>query len=332
MLAGTGVSGEQVLLRQSAATLRANGAPDAAIESSRKVLEALFTIVRSDVSEEEKVRQARAQLGSIPGIDQQVKTFSDPWARYFLALDPAPILEKVSCPVLVLNGDLDTQVVAEQNLPAIEGALRKGGNKGVTTKRFAKLNHLFQTASTGAPSEYNSIEETISPAVLETISNWIAKPAKWVGRWNLNVEKSTFGTPLAPGTPAGLKITAQSLRFEQTAGEVSLSGDTVYSDSNGSHSSHDSNKLSLDGQPTVLGPISLSFRGIDDFTFEIVSQLAIPGHTIEEVSRFSISSDGKTLTETKTQTEKGLPKAAESADAAVKTSTSVLVFSRLADQ
>ena len=175
MLAGTGVSGEQVLLGQAAAILRANGAPDAAIESNRMIQEALFAMVRSNLSEEEMVRQAPAQLGSIPGIDQQIKTVSDPWFRYFITLDPRPILEKVTCPVLVLNGDLDVQVIADQNVPAIEAALRKGGNKKVTTMRFAKLNHLFQDARTGAPSEYNSIEETMSPTVLETMSNWIVK-------------------------------------------------------------------------------------------------------------------------------------------------------------
>ena len=37
------------------------------------------------------------------------------------------------------------------------------------------LNHLFQTAATGSPSEYGGIEETIAPAVLEKISSWILK-------------------------------------------------------------------------------------------------------------------------------------------------------------
>jgi len=35
------------------------------------------------------------------------------------------------------------------------------------------LNHLFQTAKTGAMSEYEEIEETMAPSVLERISNWI---------------------------------------------------------------------------------------------------------------------------------------------------------------
>ena len=173
MLAGAGVNGEAVLLSQAAAILRADGSSKEAIESNRKIQEALFAIARSRVSSEEMLRQARAQFGSNPGVDQQVKAISDPWFRYFLVLDPSVILQKVLCPVLVLNGELDTQVVADQNLSAVEAALRKGGNRQVSIQRFARLNHLFQTATTGSPSEYNRIEETISLAVLQTILNWI---------------------------------------------------------------------------------------------------------------------------------------------------------------
>jgi len=35
------------------------------------------------------------------------------------------------------------------------------------------LNHLFQTATTGAPSEYAQIEETMSPRALDLITGWI---------------------------------------------------------------------------------------------------------------------------------------------------------------
>jgi hypothetical protein len=40
-------------------------------------------------------------------------------------------------------------------------------------KELPGLNHLFQKASTGAPSEYAKINETINPEVLIFISSWI---------------------------------------------------------------------------------------------------------------------------------------------------------------
>jgi hypothetical protein len=65
-------------------------------------------------------------------------------------------------------------VAAAVNLPAIADALRAGGNTQVTTRALAKLNHLFQTAKTGALSEYGQIEETFAPEALTVISDWIA--------------------------------------------------------------------------------------------------------------------------------------------------------------
>ena len=38
-----------------------------------------------------------------------------------------------------------------------------------------KLNHLYQTAPTGSPAEYGQIEETISPAALRVMGDWIVK-------------------------------------------------------------------------------------------------------------------------------------------------------------
>jgi hypothetical protein len=121
------------------------------------------------------------------------------------------------------------------------------------------------------------------------------------------------------------------LSIKQTAQEIRLSGETVFSDSNGSHSAHDDNNLSLDGGETVIGPISLSFRRMDDSTFDIVSKININNRNLGEVSRFSFSSDGKTLTETKTQTEREVvPEGVDKTTGAViKTSTSVLVFNKI---
>ena len=43
----------------------------------------------------------------------------------------------------------------------------------VTVVELPGLNHLFQTCTTGSPSEYSGIEETISPTALTMMSDWI---------------------------------------------------------------------------------------------------------------------------------------------------------------
>jgi fermentation-respiration switch protein FrsA (DUF1100 family) len=76
-------------------------------------------------------------------------------------------------PVLALTGEKDVQVSAKENLPAIERALKKGGNTRGVTRELPGLNHLLQTAKTGAPSEYAQLEETMAPAALTAISDFI---------------------------------------------------------------------------------------------------------------------------------------------------------------
>ena len=106
-------------------------------------------------------------------IENQLIQLTAKWTRFFLTYDPKTALRKVKCPVLALIGEKDLQVTPKENLSAIEEALKQGGNKNYTIKELPGLNHLFQTATTGLPSEYGKIEVTISPSALKVISDWI---------------------------------------------------------------------------------------------------------------------------------------------------------------
>ena len=77
--------------------------------------------------------------------------------------------------MLAINGEKDTQVPPELNLPAIRKALQEGGNQHFEVDRLPGLNHLFQHAKTGAVAEYAQIEETFSPEALEKIAAWIVR-------------------------------------------------------------------------------------------------------------------------------------------------------------
>ena len=178
MLAGTGVNGEQVIYEQGAAILRANGAQEGMIAAQRRQQEAVFAAVKAGGSGEEILKRVKEKLGDNPAFETFAKQAADPWFRYFLTYDPAPALKQVKCPVLVMNGELDLQVLPSQNLGPIEAAFRAGGNKKVTVMKLPKLNHLFQTATTGSVSEYGQIEETMAPAALEALSGWLRGVAR----------------------------------------------------------------------------------------------------------------------------------------------------------
>lgn len=101
----------------------------------------------------------------------QVAQLNSPWLNYFLDYDPIPDIQGTRCPVLAINGDKDVQVVSSLNLRGIEMALPK--NKKNLVKEYPGLNHLFQHCTTGLPTEYAGIEETISEEVLRDMVAWI---------------------------------------------------------------------------------------------------------------------------------------------------------------
>lgn len=178
MMAGTGVRGDQVLAAQSEAIEIANGTdPEAAARDAAKEKD-MLTLVETENDPAILAKRLKEKLeGDVPEalIGLQTKQLTSPWFHYFLTYDPASALRKVACPVLVLNGSLDKQVLPSQNLPPIRKALEEAGNQHVEIDELPGLNHLFQTAKTGSPAEYARIEETMSPVVLEKISTWILK-------------------------------------------------------------------------------------------------------------------------------------------------------------
>ena len=101
------------------------------------------------------------------------KLYDTAWWHFFIVYDPATDLSKVKCGVLAVNGSKDTQVKAKTNLAAIKEILTKSGNKHFEVKELPGLNHLLQTANTGAVSEYEKIDETMSPEAMKIISDWI---------------------------------------------------------------------------------------------------------------------------------------------------------------
>lgn len=178
MMAGTGVPGEEVLKRQGELIMRATGASEEQVKENTKAQKVMFDIIKSTTDIDAAKRKVQEALSDLNPIIRdtaytQMGSAMSPWMRYFITYDPKPTLEKVKCPVLVLNGEKDLQVSPMQNLPEIDKALIAGKNKNYKIIELSGLNHLFQTCKTGSVNEYAQIEETISPNVLELITSWI---------------------------------------------------------------------------------------------------------------------------------------------------------------
>jgi pimeloyl-ACP methyl ester carboxylesterase len=187
LLASSGLPGEEIILSQGKALMKAAGASQAESEASTKMQKDLFAIVKQE--DDPAIRRAKlsallhalmAKEGrsedpkAAEAVESQVQALSSAWYRHFLTFDPRADLAKVKVPVLALNGDIDMQVTAKDNLEAIAKAVRSNGNPDVTTSAMPGLNHLFQTAKTGLPNEYGQLEETLAPAVLHTLADWLS--------------------------------------------------------------------------------------------------------------------------------------------------------------
>jgi len=188
MLAGPGVRGDSLLLLQAEAARRAMGVFETSLarerDLNRRVYDRLLAGDSAGVATGLRAL-VEAQLSALPDAARAaagdpatvaataMRQLWNPWMRFFAAYDPAPVLRRVRCPVLALNGGRDVQVTPRENLAGIEAALRAGGNRDFTVRELPGLNHLFQTCTTCSVAEYARIEETFAPSALEQVSDWI---------------------------------------------------------------------------------------------------------------------------------------------------------------
>jgi len=177
LMAGTGVPGKDVMTEQGKRILKAGGVAEKLIEENTATQKTIMDILSKQPDDAAARKMILELMDGKPNAEATAQMSASPWFREFAFYDPAPTLEKVKSPVLAVNGELDLQVLADENLPQIEAALKKGGNRGYQIVKLPKLNHLFQTARTGHPSEYGQIEETMAPVALETIATWLRQTA-----------------------------------------------------------------------------------------------------------------------------------------------------------
>ena len=190
LLATPGMPGIDVLSRQAMDLARLKTQDPKVLASTEQRQRNMLTIVQQtqdNVRAQQQIIKVLTPAVALPpdmaeqihkAAEAQAVMVTSPAFRHMLADNPQKTLPAVKCPVLALNGSKDLQVAASVNLPAIEKALKGAGNRDVTTQELPGLNHLFQTAKTGAQSEYSQIEETFSPVALQSIGDWLVQRTK----------------------------------------------------------------------------------------------------------------------------------------------------------
>ncbi|HRI46428.1 MAG TPA: alpha/beta fold hydrolase [Ignavibacteriaceae bacterium] len=189
LLAGTGVTGEEIIYEQTKAINKSSGLSEEFIHEYDRFIREMLPIVINAGDEESARVQLReylnkqlqqlsdtfkreAQLDS-SSIEMTIQRSVNPWFRLFLTLDPQDYLKKVKVPVLAINGSKDIQVIPSQNLPKIEEALKESGNNDFIVMELEGLNHLFQKCTACTFAEYSTLEETFSPDALKVVGDWL---------------------------------------------------------------------------------------------------------------------------------------------------------------
>ena len=182
LLAGQSLRGDRNILLQKKLMEERSGIADAAfIDRGQKVFGGAYEIIlNSEQNDPELTQELTAYFKEKYGdelSDEQLKNIvrqlTTPWMKNYLKYDPVQDLEKIKIPVLALFGEKDFQVPPTENSAMLRDALEQAGNQNYEIVVLDDLNHLFQESETGLLHEYDQIEQTISPEVLELISNWV---------------------------------------------------------------------------------------------------------------------------------------------------------------
>lgn len=168
-LAGMAISGKETLIMQNRQAMSAIGLPKETVDSyCNSISKALDEIASGKKASEINIDDVPQALKPI--TIKALQQADTPYIRHFLTVDVGKLLPKIKCPVLALNGTKDTQVDCDANTTRIEKGL---ANCKHSIKKIDGVNHLFQHCNTGIVTEYQQIEETIAPEVLQEVAKWI---------------------------------------------------------------------------------------------------------------------------------------------------------------
>ena len=230
-MAGPGVDGAAVLLRQNELILSQAGAPPEAIRLQVESLEAAFPLIAArdwEGVEEQVYEVALDQYAFLSEEDRQAigldaetfaranaaafrETSEGAWFPTFLEYDPSLDWARTTVPVLALFGALDLQVDAEQNAAPLvqslvrpEPRLRPGGAAGREPPLSGRLDRQpcrVRGASADLHSRVPAGSKRLAAQAHRDACNRSRSSnctAEYRGRWNSLIVGSDLNNPLPP--------------------------------------------------------------------------------------------------------------------------------------
>lgn len=163
LIAAPGKPGSELILEQQRHMLEVLNVPEAERQGKIELQQKIQTAVIEERGWEGIPPELRAQADSA-------------WFRSLLLFDPSKIMPKIRQPILIVQGDLDTQVPPShaEALASLARARKKPGS--VDVLHLPGVNHLLVPAKTGEVAEYGRLSERhITPAAALGIADWLKK-------------------------------------------------------------------------------------------------------------------------------------------------------------
>ena len=182
LLAPPVLRGDSLMILQNHAIGKLAGLNDVVLARNDRLNRDMYDVLMEDKPDQDILANVKKQLQKMKGAPledkdmAQLNTLMYPWLRTFLKIDPAYYLKKVYVPIFAEFGGKDIQVVENENRYALQH-LGLDPDK-VTVKAYPNLNHLMQTAKTGAVTEYFDNPESFNPQLMEDIGNWLLNITK----------------------------------------------------------------------------------------------------------------------------------------------------------
>ena len=191
-----GIPGDRLLIAQKDNILNARNLSSQFINFVLNLDTEIYAIIKADTNHAKIARKLRTRYAdAINNIDfflkedfKKYKVSTDSSTieaqfplllstsfRTLLTHDPASTFARLTRPILVLTGSKDLVVSPDENVAAIEAALKKSNHPDYTISILPDLNHMLQKAEKGLPEEYTRIEHTISDTALVTLTKWLAQ-------------------------------------------------------------------------------------------------------------------------------------------------------------
>ncbi|PYR94760.1 MAG: hypothetical protein DMF84_03770 [Acidobacteria bacterium] len=153
---------------------------DLVLEQQQHVLEGMSLSAeqkQAKIDLQKKIQDAVISGKGLDDLPEDVRKQADtPWFRSLLTYDPAKVLARVRQPLLIIQGELDTQVSPSQADRLADLARKRKKASPVEVVHIPGINHLLVEAKTGEVSEYADLKEhKVSPRVSQAIADWIKK-------------------------------------------------------------------------------------------------------------------------------------------------------------